>query len=68
MKLNKDLWLLEFGDWFWIQFNWEDFGWRLGIEYDSETYSRSIQFVVFKPSISFGYVNKITRDYRKEKK
>jgi len=64
MKLTKDLWLIEFGDWFWIQFNWEDLGWKLGIEYDSDGFSRAIQFVLFKPSIEFGYVNKIIRDYR----
>lgn len=67
MKINKELWLLEFGNLFWIQFNWEDFGWRLGLEYDSNGYSRSIQIVLFKPSLCFGYINKQTRLDIKEK-
>lgn len=62
MKWNRRFWSLEFGDIFWIQFNWADNGWNLGIDYDSDGYTRSIELSLIKPSISFGYTNKSTRE------
>ena len=62
MKWDKRFWVLHISRWFWLQFNWTDNGWNVGIDYDSNGYTRAIQFTFIKPSIAFGYNNKSIRE------